>query len=99
MRDIFIKLLTGQDAFSNELTLNQIVFMVTVKSELTDIPKFVLPSARELRTACFEGRTRRSATLRWHRGPTQGNETQSDVESEVIETLDVCERDRRIVKV
>jgi hypothetical protein len=35
------------------LTLNEIAFKVAVKYEMPDIPKFVLPSARELITDCW----------------------------------------------
>jgi serine/threonine protein kinase len=50
---ILYELLTGQPVFSKEWTLNEIVFKVTMKHELPDIPKFVLPSARELITECW----------------------------------------------
>jgi hypothetical protein len=35
---------------SKELTLNEIIFKVNIKHKMPDILKFVLPSARELRT-------------------------------------------------
>jgi serine/threonine protein kinase len=47
---ILYELLTGQPVFSKDLTLNEIAFKVSVKHALPDIPKFVLPSARELIT-------------------------------------------------
>jgi serine/threonine protein kinase len=50
---ILYELLTGQPVFSKELTPIQIAFKVSVKHELPDIPKFVLPSIRELITECW----------------------------------------------
>jgi serine/threonine protein kinase len=50
---ILYELLTGQPVFSKDLTDLQIAFMVAVKHELPDIPKFVFPSARELITDCW----------------------------------------------
>jgi serine/threonine protein kinase len=50
---ILYELLTGQAVFSKELSRIKIAFMVAVKHELPDIPEFVLPSARELITACW----------------------------------------------
>jgi serine/threonine protein kinase len=50
---ILYELLTGQPVFSKELTLLEIAFRVAVKHELPDIPKFLLPSARELITDCW----------------------------------------------
>jgi hypothetical protein len=50
---IVYDLLTGQPIFSKELKPIQIVFMVAVKHELPDIPKFVLPSSRDLITDCW----------------------------------------------
>jgi hypothetical protein len=44
---------TGQRVFSKELSFSKIVFDVAVKHELPDIPKFVLPSVRELITECW----------------------------------------------
>jgi serine/threonine protein kinase len=51
---ILYELLTGRPVFSRELTLNEIVFKVAVKHERSKIPEFVLPSARELITECWE---------------------------------------------
>jgi serine/threonine protein kinase len=59
MSDVFsfgligYELLTGQPVFSNELTLNEIAFIVAVKYKLPDIPEFVLPSASEIITDCW----------------------------------------------
>jgi hypothetical protein len=39
---ILYVLLTGQPVFPKELTLNEIMFMVTVKHEMPEIPEFVL---------------------------------------------------------
>jgi serine/threonine protein kinase len=50
---ILYELLTGQPVFSKELSPIQIAFMVAVKHELPDIPKFVFPSARQLITDCW----------------------------------------------
>jgi serine/threonine protein kinase len=50
---ILYELLTGQPVFSKEMTSHEIVFKVVVKHELPDIPKFVLPSARELIMECW----------------------------------------------
>jgi serine/threonine protein kinase len=50
---ILYELLTGQSAFPKELTLNQIMFKVAMKHKLLDIPRFVLPSTRELITDCL----------------------------------------------
>jgi serine/threonine protein kinase len=52
-RLILYELLTGQPVFSKELTPLEIAFKVAVKYALPDIPKFVLPSARELITECW----------------------------------------------
>jgi serine/threonine protein kinase len=49
---ILYELLTGQPAFSKELTRDQIMFKIALKHARPDIPKFVLPSARELITDC-----------------------------------------------
>jgi serine/threonine protein kinase len=50
---ILYELLTGQPVFSKELTLNEIICKVAIKHELPDIPKSVVPSARELITECW----------------------------------------------
>jgi serine/threonine-protein kinase len=50
---ILYELLTGQPVFSKELTPIEIAFKVAIKYELPDIPKFVLPSVRELITDCW----------------------------------------------
>jgi serine/threonine protein kinase len=50
---ILYELLTGQPVISKELMLIQIARMVAVNHELPDIPKFVLPSAREFITDCW----------------------------------------------
>jgi serine/threonine protein kinase len=50
---IVYELLTGQPVFPKDLTKIQIAFMVAVKHELPDIPKFLLPSARELIMDCW----------------------------------------------
>jgi hypothetical protein len=49
---ILYEFLTDQLVFSQELTFTEIAFRVSVKHKLPDIPKFVLPSARELITEC-----------------------------------------------
>jgi serine/threonine-protein kinase len=50
---ILYELLTGQPVFSKELTFKEIIFKVGVKYKMPDIPKSVLPSARELMTKCW----------------------------------------------
>jgi serine/threonine protein kinase len=50
---ILCELLTGQLVFAKELKLLKIAFIMNVKRELPDIPKFVLPSVRELITECW----------------------------------------------
>jgi serine/threonine protein kinase len=50
---ILYELLTGQPAFSKELTLDEMMFKVAVKHEMPDIPEFVVPFARELITECW----------------------------------------------
>jgi serine/threonine protein kinase len=50
---ILYELLTGQQAFSKELTPNEIMFKVALKHARPDIPEFVLPFARELITDCW----------------------------------------------
>jgi serine/threonine protein kinase len=50
---ILYELLTGQPVFSKELALIETASKVAVKHALPDIPKFVLPSARELITDCW----------------------------------------------
>jgi serine/threonine protein kinase len=50
---ILYELLTRQPVFSKELTLNEIICRVAIKHALPDIPKLVLPSARELITDCW----------------------------------------------
>jgi serine/threonine-protein kinase len=50
---ILYELLTGQPVFPKELTLNETMLRVALKYEMPDIPKFVLPSGRELITDCW----------------------------------------------
>jgi serine/threonine protein kinase len=50
---ILYELLTDQPAFSKELKLLEIAFIVNVKHKLPDIPEFVLPSVRELIKECW----------------------------------------------
>jgi hypothetical protein len=50
---ILYEVLTGQPVFSKELMPIQIACMVAVNHELPDIPKFILPFAREHITDCW----------------------------------------------
>jgi hypothetical protein len=50
---ILYELLAGHPVFSKELKSLRIAFDVAVKHELPDMPKFVLPSIRELITECW----------------------------------------------
>jgi serine/threonine protein kinase len=50
---IVFELVTGQTAFSRELTKYQIGFKVVVKDERPEIPKFVIPAVRNLIMDCW----------------------------------------------
>jgi serine/threonine protein kinase len=50
---ILYELLVGQPAFPKHLTVYQIALKVVIKDERPDIPKFVLPNARELIEDCW----------------------------------------------
>jgi serine/threonine protein kinase len=50
---ILYEVLTGQPGFSKELTLAEITFRMNMKQKRPDIPKFVLPSVRDLITECW----------------------------------------------
>jgi hypothetical protein len=45
--------LTGKAAFAETLTQHQIARKVAIANDRPDIPKFILPSARELITDCW----------------------------------------------
>jgi serine/threonine protein kinase len=50
---IVYELLTGQPTFAKELTYLQMMYMVAMEHTLPDIPKSVLPSAKELIMDCL----------------------------------------------
>jgi hypothetical protein len=50
---IVYELLTGEPAFSEDLSQNQIAFKIAVKNERPVIPAFILPSTQDLITTCW----------------------------------------------